>query len=71
MSVRIDDTSTNCPSAFNNLWLLFLSTPRYDPNDPASPARNLPFIFTGGLGMLPQSVGFATAILGVIGMLLQ
>ncbi|GES59306.1 MFS general substrate transporter [Aspergillus terreus] len=57
--------------AFNNLWLLFLSTPRYDPNDPASPARNLPFIFTGGLGMLPQSVGFATAILGVIGMLLQ
>ncbi|KAF9890322.1 hypothetical protein FE257_005988 [Aspergillus nanangensis] len=57
--------------AFNNLWLLFLSTPRYDSNDPASPAQNLPFIFTGGLGMLPQSVGFATAILGVIGMLLQ
>ncbi|KAI9367262.1 major facilitator superfamily domain-containing protein [Aspergillus egyptiacus] len=57
--------------AFNNLWLLFLSTPRYDANDPASPVQKLPFIFTGGLGMLPQSVGFATAILGVIGMLLQ
>ncbi|THD00485.1 hypothetical protein EYZ11_000049 [Aspergillus tanneri] len=57
--------------AFNNLWLLFLSTPRYDSNDPARPARTLPFIFTGGLGMLPQSVGFATAILGIIGMLLQ
>ncbi|RDW89949.1 putative MFS transporter [Aspergillus mulundensis] len=57
--------------AFNNLWLLFLSTPRYDANDPASPAQRLPFIFTGGLGMLPQSVGFATAILGVIGMILQ
>ncbi|KAL4779622.1 ASST-domain-containing protein [Aspergillus varians] len=57
--------------AFNNLWLLFLSTPRYDSNDPTSPARNLPFVFTGGLGMLPQSVGFATAILGIIGMLLQ
>ncbi|KAI9931956.1 hypothetical protein MW887_009457 [Aspergillus wentii] len=57
--------------AFNNLWLLFLSTPRYDVNDPTSPAQNLPFTFTGGLGMLPQSVGFATAILGVIGMLLQ
>ncbi|PWY94717.1 MFS general substrate transporter [Aspergillus sclerotioniger CBS 115572] len=57
--------------AFNNLWLLFLSTPRYDANDPASPIQRLPFIFTGGLGMLPQSVGFATAILGVIGMLLQ
>ncbi|KAL4806590.1 ASST-domain-containing protein [Aspergillus unguis] len=57
--------------AFNNLWLLFLSTPRYDANDPTSPAQSLPFVFTGGLGMLPQSVGFATAILGVIGMLLQ
>ncbi|KAJ5490925.1 hypothetical protein N7539_002492 [Penicillium diatomitis] len=57
--------------AFNNLWLLFLSTPRYDPNDPNSPPRSLPFIFTGGLGMLPQSVGFATSILGMIGMLLQ
>ncbi|KGO76611.1 Major facilitator superfamily domain, general substrate transporter [Penicillium italicum] len=57
--------------AFNNLWLLFLSTPRYDANDPASPARSLPFAFTGGLSMLPQSVGFATAILGVIGMVLQ
>ncbi|BCS18447.1 putative MFS transporter [Aspergillus puulaauensis] len=57
--------------AFNNLWLLFLSTPRYDSNDPASPVQSLPFIFTGGLGMLPQSVGFATAILGVIGMILQ
>ncbi|KAJ5954146.1 hypothetical protein N7501_008425 [Penicillium viridicatum] len=57
--------------AFNNLWLLFLSTPRYDANDPASPAQSLPFAFTGGLGMLPQSVGFATAILGVIGMVLQ
>ncbi|KAE8354988.1 MFS general substrate transporter [Aspergillus coremiiformis] len=57
--------------AFNNLWLLFLSSPRYDSSDPAAPAQRLPFIFTGGLGMLPQSVGFATAILGVIGMLLQ
>ncbi|KAB8237322.1 MFS general substrate transporter [Aspergillus alliaceus] len=57
--------------AFNNLWLLFLSSPRYDSNDPAAPAQRLPFIFTGGLGMLPQSVGFATAILGIIGMLLQ
>ncbi|KAJ5247401.1 hypothetical protein N7468_002384 [Penicillium chermesinum] len=57
--------------AFNNLWLLFLSTPRYDVNDPTSPAQSLPFVFTGGLGMLPQSVGFATSILGLIGMMLQ
>ena len=58
-------------SAFNNLWLLFLSTPRYDSKDPNSPARHLPFIFTGGLGMDPQTIGLATSILGVIGMILQ
>lgn len=69
--LRALGTSTDQYSAFNNLWLLFLSSPRYDSNDPAAPAQRLPFIFTGGLGMLPQSVGFATAILGVIGMLLQ
>ncbi|PGH09221.1 hypothetical protein AJ79_05750 [Helicocarpus griseus UAMH5409] len=57
--------------AFNNLWLLFLSTPRYDAADPSSPPQKLPFVFTGGLGMPPQSVGFATSIVGVIGMILQ
>lgn len=56
--------------AFNNLWLLFLSTPRYDSNDATSTVRHLPFIFTGGLGMTPQTVGLATSILGVIGMIL-
>ncbi|KAJ9204461.1 hypothetical protein DTO021D3_8509 [Paecilomyces variotii] len=57
--------------AFNNLWLLFLSTPRYDPADPTAAPQKLPFIFTGGLGMPPQSVGFATSIVGIIGMALQ
>ncbi|PGH07120.1 hypothetical protein GX51_01907 [Blastomyces parvus] len=57
--------------AFNNLWLLFLSTPRYDPTDPSSPPQKFPFVFTGGLGMPPQSVGFATSIVGIIGMVLQ
>jgi MFS family permease len=57
--------------AFNNLWLLFLSTPRYLPDDPTAPSQKLPFVFTGGLGMPPQSVGLATSILGIIGMLLQ
>ncbi|OJD18963.1 hypothetical protein AJ78_01075 [Emergomyces pasteurianus Ep9510] len=57
--------------AFNNLWLLFLSTPRFDPTDPVSPPQKLPFVFTGGLGMPPQSVGFATSIVGIIGMVLQ
>ncbi|OKL62620.1 hypothetical protein UA08_01243 [Talaromyces atroroseus] len=57
--------------AFNNLWLLFLSTPRYDPNDPNIHTQSPPFIFTGGLGMSPQDVGLATSILGIIGMVLQ
>ncbi|TQB75254.1 hypothetical protein MPDQ_003507 [Monascus purpureus] len=57
--------------AFNNLWLLFLSTPRHNPDDPSAPPQSLPFIFTGGLGMPPQTVGLATSILGIIGMALQ
>ncbi|KAI9879498.1 MAG: hypothetical protein M1830_008374 [Pleopsidium flavum] len=58
---------------FSNLWFIFLSTPRFDPDHP-SPAnhhRHLPFIFTGGLGMPPRSVGMAMAVLGVIGITLQ
>ena len=59
---------------FNNLWFIFLSTPRFDPSHPAPPshrAQHLPFSFTGGLGMPPRSVGLAMAILGVIGITLQ
>ena len=59
---------------FNNLWFIHLSTPRYDPSHPYPPNRtsqNLPFAFTGGLGMHPRSVGFAMAVLGVIGISLQ
>ncbi|GKT49039.1 uncharacterized protein ColSpa_09220 [Colletotrichum spaethianum] len=50
---------------FNSLWFVFLSTPTS-----AAPAH-LPFHFSGGLGMPPQSVGMAMAILGVIGISLQ
>ncbi|KAF4785131.1 major facilitator superfamily transporter [Colletotrichum scovillei] len=50
---------------FNALWFVFLSTPTS-----ASPPH-LPFRFSGGLGMPPQSVGMAMAILGVIGISLQ
>ncbi|KAK2046020.1 major facilitator superfamily transporter [Colletotrichum somersetense] len=50
---------------FNALWFVFLSTPTS-----AEPPR-LPFRFSGGLGMPPQSVGLAMAILGVIGINLQ
>lgn len=59
--------------AFNNLWFVFLSTPVADPKHPKPPSfkQRLPFIFTGGLGMPPRDVGFAMAILGVIGIAMQ
>ena len=59
---------------FNNLWFVFLSTPRFNPEKPRPDdqlRRHLPFIFTGGLGMPPASVGLAMAVLGVIGISLQ
>lgn len=59
---------------FNNLWFIHLSAPRFDPKNPSPPShtrQSLPFRFTGGLGMPPRSVGFAMAVLGVIGISLQ
>ncbi len=58
---------------FNNLWFVFLSTPVDNPArpNPTSYRRRLPFVFTGGMGMPPRDVGFAMAILGVIGILMQ
>lgn len=66
--------------AFNNLWSLFLSSPRYlPPTETLTPRlfsrserviRSLPFGFTGGLGMPASSVGFAMAIIGALGMFL-
>jgi len=59
---------------FNNLWFIHLSTPRFDPLHPSPSShkhQRLPFAFTGGLGMPPRSVGFAMAVLGVIGISLQ
>ncbi len=60
---------------FNSLWFVFLSTPVYDPAKPpeyhdALP-RELPFAFTGGMGLQPREVGMAMAILGVLGISLQ
>ncbi|KAI1827627.1 major facilitator superfamily domain-containing protein [Xylaria intraflava] len=55
--------------AFTNLWTLFLSSPRSTPEETA--AQALPWVFTGGLGMPAATVGFATSILGIIGMALQ
>ncbi|KAI1358686.1 major facilitator superfamily domain-containing protein [Xylaria arbuscula] len=55
--------------AFTNLWTLFLSSPRSTPEQTA--VRALPWVFTGGLGMPAATVGFATSILGILGMVLQ
>ncbi|KAI1409928.1 MFS general substrate transporter [Hypoxylon sp. FL1857] len=55
--------------AFTNLWTLFLSSPRSSLEESAS--RSLPWVFTGGLGMPAATVGIATSILGILGMILQ
>jgi hypothetical protein len=61
-------------STFSNLWFVFLSTARFDPAHPLPPShtiQSLPFGFTGGLGMPPRSVGFAMAVIGILGITLQ
>ncbi|QSZ35794.1 hypothetical protein DSL72_006916 [Monilinia vaccinii-corymbosi] len=55
--------------AFANVWSLFLSTIR--PTNTNTNSRSLPFVFTGGLGMPTATVGFATSILGFLGMALR
>lgn len=55
---------------FNSLWFVFLSTPVHDPAN-SSLATRLPFQFTGGLGMQPQAVGFAMAVIGFLGIIMQ
>jgi len=70
---------------FNNLWFVFLSTPRYNPHAsekssgrrsstpqlPKSYRPHAPFTFTGGLAFPPPTIGTALAILGVIGISMQ
>ncbi|TKA67611.1 hypothetical protein B0A49_09265 [Cryomyces minteri] len=68
---------------FNSLWFVFLSTPRYDASSSASSSSSAslglppdyrpqpPFSFTGGLALPPPSIGFALAVIGVIGISLQ
>ncbi|KAJ9606580.1 hypothetical protein H2200_008588 [Cladophialophora chaetospira] len=51
---------------FSTLWAIFLSTPVGD-----AKSRHPPFLFNGGLGMLPRDVGFAMSLLGAIGVVLQ
>jgi MFS family permease len=52
---------------FASLWLIFLSSSRRKPTD----SINLPFHFTGGLAFPPSTLGFAMAILGFLGIVLQ
>ncbi|KAK6436711.1 hypothetical protein LTR95_007095 [Oleoguttula sp. CCFEE 5521] len=66
---------------FNNLWFVFLSTPRYNANPapsqkstlqlPENYRPHLPFTFTGGLALPPRSIGTALAIMGFIGITMQ
>jgi len=53
-------------ATFNNLWYLFLSTPRAPTTH-----RHFPLSFTGGLGLPPSTLGFAIGLIGVIGLCLQ
>ena len=52
---------------FASLWLVFLSSSRRDPGSVISP----PWHFTGGLAFPPSTLGFAMAILGFLGIVLQ
>ncbi|KAF2423411.1 MFS general substrate transporter [Tothia fuscella] len=59
---------------FNNLWFIFLSTPRFDPEHPSPPThhhQSLPFSFTGGLALPPARIGLALSILGSLGIIIQ
>lgn len=61
-------------SAFNAMWFLFLSTPRFNPKKPDPPmktSQHLPFAFTGGLGLPPSTIGLAIGIIGVVGLFFQ
>ena len=53
---------------FHNLWFIFLSAPRANPE---KHPQQLPFQFTGGLGLPSSKVGAAMAILGAIGIFFQ
>jgi hypothetical protein len=59
---------------FNGLWFTFLSTRRFDPENPQPPThlyQSLPFSFTGGLALPPAKIGLALSILGGLGIIIQ
>ena len=56
---------------FNNLWFIFLSAQRYDPDSSGQYHPRGPFVFTGGLNLPSVQVGTAMSTLGIIGIVLQ
>jgi hypothetical protein len=59
---------------FNSLWFVFLSTPRYDSQNPKPASlhhQSFPVHFNGGLALPPARIGLALSILGVIGIFIQ
>ncbi|KAF2673980.1 MFS general substrate transporter [Microthyrium microscopicum] len=52
---------------FNNLWYIFLSTPR----DPESNSGSSGFRFNGGLGLPPNRIGIVLSIIGGLGIAMQ
>jgi hypothetical protein len=56
---------------FNNVWMLLLSSSRYDSTNADSTIVSLPFKFNGGLAMPPAHIGLALSILGAIGIFIQ
>jgi MFS family permease len=51
---------------FNNLWYMFLSTPRIDNSH--SPSS---ILFNGGLGLSPARIGVVLSIISAVGIVLQ
>jgi hypothetical protein len=51
---------------FNNLWYMFLSTPRIDNSHSPSP-----ILFNGGLGLSPARIGVVLSIISAVGIILQ
>jgi MFS family permease len=57
---------------FNNVFFTFQSTPVYDQETISLNYTPHPLLkFTGGLGLPPRDIGFATAVLGAVGIVLQ
>jgi hypothetical protein len=57
--------------AFTNMWTLFLTTPRHSADGMTARRSLTSGLMGGGLGMPAPTLGFATSILGWLGMLLQ